>query len=119
MIERLVIRNFKLFEEVEIELGDAVVLIGPNNGGKTSALQALALGNREDRWWRTVKASDEFMDPVFEDFFQELGLPNLIRKTDYHRLAALVPKEMIASEVTEVLDAIVKVSRSAALAISL
>ena len=43
MLTKLTIRNFKLFDEVELELGDRVVLIGPNNSGKTSALQALAL----------------------------------------------------------------------------
>ena len=43
MLTKLTIRNFKLFDEVEIELGDRVVFIGPNNAGKTSALQALAL----------------------------------------------------------------------------
>ena len=43
MLTRLAIRNFKLFDKVELELGDRVVLIGPNNAGKTTALQALAL----------------------------------------------------------------------------
>ena len=43
MLTRLIIRNFKRFGEVEIELGSPVVFIGPNNSGKTSAMQALAL----------------------------------------------------------------------------
>lgn len=43
MLTRLAIRNFKLFDKVELDLGDRVVLIGPNNAGKTTALQALAL----------------------------------------------------------------------------
>jgi predicted ATP-dependent endonuclease of OLD family len=43
MLTKLTIRNFKLFDEVEIELADHVVFVGPNNSGKTSALQALAL----------------------------------------------------------------------------
>lgn len=43
MLTKLVVRNFKRFEDVEIELGDPVVFIGPNNSGKTTALQALAL----------------------------------------------------------------------------
>ena len=43
MLTRLAIRNFKRFGEVDIELGSPVVFIGPNNSGKTSALQALAL----------------------------------------------------------------------------
>ena len=43
MLTKLTIRNFKRFEDVELELGNPVVFIGPNNSGKTSALQALAL----------------------------------------------------------------------------
>jgi ABC-type Fe3+/spermidine/putrescine transport system ATPase subunit len=43
MLTKLVCRNFKNFGEVEIELGNPVVFIGPNNSGKTTALQALAL----------------------------------------------------------------------------
>jgi len=43
VLTKLTIKNFKRFDEVEIELGNPVVFIGPNNSGKTSALQALAL----------------------------------------------------------------------------
>jgi len=51
MLTRLTIRNFKLFGEVDIELGNRVVLIGPNNSGKTSALQALALWDIGVKRW--------------------------------------------------------------------
>jgi ABC-type branched-subunit amino acid transport system ATPase component len=51
MLTRLIIRNFKRFESVEIELGDPVVFIGPNNLGKTTALQALALWEIGLRKW--------------------------------------------------------------------
>ena len=43
MLTKLTCRNFKNFDEVVIELGETVVFIGPNNSGKTTALQALAL----------------------------------------------------------------------------
>lgn len=43
MLTKLTITNFKRFGKEEIELGNPVVFIGPNNSGKTSALQALAL----------------------------------------------------------------------------
>ncbi len=42
MLTRLLIRNFKRFEEADIELGSPAVFIGPNNPGKTAAIQALA-----------------------------------------------------------------------------
>ena len=43
MLTKMIAQNFKRFGNVEIELGSPVVFIGPNNSGKTSALQALAL----------------------------------------------------------------------------
>ena len=43
MITRFHISNFKRLETAELELGSAVVFIGPNNSGKTTALQAMAL----------------------------------------------------------------------------
>ncbi|MCY3947961.1 MAG: AAA family ATPase [Acidimicrobiaceae bacterium] len=51
MLTRLTVRNFKRFGQAEIELANPVVLIGPNNSGKTSALQALALWQAGLRRW--------------------------------------------------------------------
>ncbi len=51
MLTKLTIRGFKLFDEVEIELADRVVFVGPNNSGKTSALQALALWDIGVKRW--------------------------------------------------------------------
>ncbi|MBN1506657.1 MAG: AAA family ATPase [Sedimentisphaerales bacterium] len=51
MLTKIIIRNFKRFSKVEIELGNPVVFIGPNNSGKTSALQALALWDVGLRRW--------------------------------------------------------------------
>ncbi len=49
MLTKIHIKNFKLFTNVEIELGNRVVLVGPNNSGKTSILQALTL------WYSGIK----------------------------------------------------------------
>jgi predicted ATPase len=43
MITKIKIKNFKRFKEIEFDLDSAVVLIGPNNCGKTTALQAITL----------------------------------------------------------------------------
>lgn len=51
MLTRLKVRNFKLFEEIDIELDQHVVFVGPNNSGKTTALQALTLWEAgKNRW---------------------------------------------------------------------
>ena len=76
----------------------------------TVALQTLG---RPDPWSADVKASDDFLNPLFDRFFQKLGLPNLLRKTDYHALARLVPKEKIDPEVIAKLDGIFAVAQKA------
>lgn len=76
----------------------------------TEALQTL---DRPDPWSPEVKATDEFLDPLFKKFFQKLRLPLQLRKSDYHVLAALVPKERLDAEITEKLDAIVAVAKKA------
>jgi energy-coupling factor transporter ATP-binding protein EcfA2 len=40
-IESVVIRRFKRLEEIELSLGDVTLLIGANNAGKSSILQAI------------------------------------------------------------------------------
>jgi ABC-type taurine transport system ATPase subunit len=74
------------------------------------ALQTLG---RPDPWGVDVKASDDFLKPVFERFFKRLTLPNLLQKTDFHVLAGLVPADQIDPEVVAKLDAIVAVSSRA------
>ncbi len=50
------IENFKTFgQKIHIELGHPAVLIGPNNAGKTSIIQALALWNRGIQAWFAKK----------------------------------------------------------------
>ena len=56
MLTRLVIRNFKRFGEVAIDLGSPVVFIGPNNSGKTSAMQALALWDVGLKRWNEKRS---------------------------------------------------------------
>jgi energy-coupling factor transporter ATP-binding protein EcfA2 len=51
MITKLIVKNFKRLGDVEIELSNAVVFIGPNNSGKTTALQSLALWDIGWRRW--------------------------------------------------------------------
>lgn len=43
MIKKIRIKNFKKLENVEFNLTENVVLVGPNNSGKTTVLQAITL----------------------------------------------------------------------------
>jgi len=51
MLTDLRVVNFKCLRDVDVELGKTVVLVGPNNSGKTTALQALALWEIGLRKW--------------------------------------------------------------------
>lgn len=59
MLTKLTIRNFKRFGDAEIELGNPVVFVGPNNSGKTTALQALALWGTGVRRWTEKRSGRE------------------------------------------------------------
>jgi len=74
-----------------------------------SALRTLG----KDPWSADIKASDEFLDPLFKQFYERLGLPNLMNKTHYHALAAFVPEGAIDPEIRQVLDAIVEAASAA------
>ena len=71
-----------------------------------SALKALG---RPDPWGAEVKASDDFLQPLFKKFYESLDLPDLMRKTDYHTLAPFVPVHAIDAEITTKLDLIAEV----------
>lgn len=63
MLKKLKIKNFKKFEDVEIDLGQPVVFIGPNNAGKTTALQALALWETAFNKWVEKRGVDDSKTP--------------------------------------------------------
>jgi hypothetical protein len=75
---------------------------------------ALRTVGRPSPWSGDLKVSDEFLAPLFANFATALGLPPIIYKGSYHRLAEHVPVERIDPEVVHVLDRLVAVSRTAA-----
>ena len=78
MLTKLICRNFKNFGEVEVELGNLVVFIGPNNSGKTTALQALALWEIGLRRWnenRRGKTNPEKLPGVAINRFDLISVP--------------------------------------------
>ncbi len=69
-------------------------------------------------WSLEIKASDEFLDPLFKSFYKKLGLPNLMKKSGYHVLARYVPKESLDKEINQVLDQIMETAKKAKPALS-
>ena len=76
-----------------------------------SALRTLGKGSP---WDADIKASDEFLTPLFAAYFAGLGLPNLMAKRNFYVLVEHVPDDETAPEIREKLDAIVRVAESAA-----
>ncbi|MGH6804111.1 MAG: ATP-dependent nuclease [Methyloceanibacter sp.] len=74
---------------------------------------ALAALGKASPWSTEIKSSDDFLDPVFKKFYEKLGLPNLMSKTDFHALASFVPPNEIDAEVREKLDMIAEVAAQA------
>lgn len=71
---------------------------------------ALRVLGQPDPFGPEIKASDDFLAPVFQSYFEKLGLRNLIQKTDYHTLARYVPIERVDPEVVAKLDRIAAVA---------
>jgi hypothetical protein len=72
-----------------------------------SAMATLGLGSP---WSPDTKVSDHFLQRVFEKYFKNLNLPNLMNKTDFHELAKLVPSQLIDQEVSQKLDDILRIA---------
>lgn len=75
--------------------------------------QALRILVRPDPFGPQIKASDDFLTPLFERYYQKLGLGNLMRKTDFHVLAQHVPVDKLDPEIGEKLDAILTAASKA------
>jgi ABC-type transport system involved in cytochrome c biogenesis ATPase subunit len=75
--------------------------------------KAMEVLQKGSPWSPDTKVSDDFLDPLFEAYFKRLKLPNLMRKTDYHVIASLVPRKLIDPECIEVLDQIDLVAKKA------
>lgn len=74
---------------------------------------ALKVARRPDPWGPDIKVTDEFLDPLFENFYQRLGTPQQTYKRDYHALADAMPVAQIDPEVIQMLDTIAEVAQNA------
>ena len=79
----------------------------------TEIENARATLRQESPWSPDIKVTDDFLDGLFETFFEKLKMPNLMQKTNYHSLVKYLPLDQIDPEATEVLDAILEVAQRA------
>ncbi len=79
-VKRLELKNFKRFEKLDVEFGRFDCLVGPNNSGKTTLLQALALfdfcldhclGKKNSQWAlknQTISPDEFYVLPIADPF---------------------------------------------------
>ncbi len=88
MLTKLTIKNFKKLEFAEFELDHSVIFVGPNNSGKTSALQAISLWELGLRKWAenrnaaftTINRYDFYAAPVpsVKQLWKDLKVENQV-----------------------------------------
>ena len=74
---------------------------------------ALSVLGKPSPWSKNIKASNEFLIPVFKNFFEYLGEYNVMDKASFYILAPYVPADLIDPEVIEKLDAIWDIAKGA------
>ena len=68
---------------------------------------------REPDPWSPEGKATTFLNQLFDEYFEQIGLPNLLNKSNYHILADYISKSKIDPEVSEKLDIIANVARKA------
>ncbi len=76
-------------------------------------VSALKVTQKPDPWGEDIKITDDFLDPLFKNYYERLGISQQTYKRDYHGLADAIPIEEIPAEVIEILDAISEVANRA------
>lgn len=75
--------------------------------------KALKTLGKPDPWSPDIKASDEFLDPLFTDFSKRLNLPLVLRKSEYCDLVQFLPKDKVDADIRVKLDALDEVAAKA------
>ena len=64
------------------------------------------MNDPDDPFWKDNKVSEELMPYILSDFATRLGIYNALSKGDFHVLVSHIPDQLIAEEITQVLDLI-------------
>ena len=102
-----------VFAEAKERIGGPLFWVPTMEETITEIEKALETLGKGSPWSSDAKVTDDFLDRLFETFFEKLELPNLMQKTNYHTLVKYVPTDQIDPEVTEVLDSILEVANTA------
>ena len=68
-----------------------------------------ALKDREHKFWRNTKISDDLLTPVFEKFFDEFGISrSTMDKSKFYQLVEYVNVSLLDNEIKETIDLMYK-----------
>jgi hypothetical protein len=67
---------------------------------------ALRTARKHAPWSADIKASDDFLEPLFENYYERLGINDPLLKRDFYQLVKYCGPADIDPEVTEKLDLI-------------
>lgn len=96
-------KNIDLFSQNRIDIMKGLI---------DDYIPRIALRDKSDSWWTTIKMSDGFLDKVFRKYFEECNLPIIMRKGNYYELVSLAEPGEIDNEVKEKLDKILEIAKS-------
>jgi len=72
--------------------------------------KALSILDKGSPWDGEMKVSDDFLPQVFKKYYKKLGLPNIMSKSNYHKLVRYISTELIDSEISDKLKKIVEIA---------
>jgi predicted ATPase len=93
MITQVRVKNFKVFSEQIFNLGGHVVLAGPNNSGKTTLLQAIAMWDMALQRWKAERSDEKTSKAK-----QRVGVP--ITRKDFTAIPLRQLKNLWTNEST-------------------
>ena len=76
-------------------------------------IPGIAQKNRNDEWWIKTKMSDDFLEPVFRDFYKKIDSVVLMDKSRHDKLAELSHLQELDIEISEKLDIILYTAQKA------
>lgn len=97
-----------LLAEVEAEEREEAMRVAIRK--TTEALEELG---RPSPWQADSKVSDDFLVPMFKNYFKNLRLPNCMPKKNFYQLAAYIPEADLDAEIESKLDAIAEAAKQA------
>ena len=97
----------------QVASADGVVYVRKMEQTINELESSLAVLLKPSPWSDDIKASDDFLDPLFTKFSANINRPLVLKKSEYHRLVAFMRPEDVDAEVCEKLDTILKIAQLA------